>query len=71
MLIHGAKPRTEPEIIKARLAELAEAFDVVANLLHKFDGTQEGASYGTPGFIGASQHLNTAWLWAKETLEQN
>lgn len=71
MKIHGGRPRSEPAVIKARLAELAEAFDTVNNALHKFDGTQPGAEFGMEGFRTARQHLNTAWLWARETLEQN
>jgi hypothetical protein len=71
MIIHGARPRTEPEVILARLAELAEAFQKVTVVLHKFDGTQEDAQFGMEGFRVSREYLNSAWLWAKETLEQN
>jgi hypothetical protein len=71
MIIHGAKPRSEPEIIKARLAELAEAFAMVSAVLHKCDGTQADSPFGLAEFRTAHQHLSTAWLWAKEAVETN
>ena len=71
MLIHGAKPRSEPEVIKARLAELAGAFAEFSDKLHKFDGTQPGAEFGGSEMKTAHHFISTAWLWAKEAIEKN
>ena len=71
MLIHGARPKTEPEVVKARLADLAEEFARFTDLLHKFDGTMPGAEFGGSEMRTAHGFLNTAWLWAKEAIEKN
>lgn len=71
MIIHGAKPRTNPDVIATRLAEVAEAFDVVNVALHKCDGTQPDSPMGLPELRVAHQFLETAWLWAKEAIEKN
>jgi hypothetical protein len=71
MLIHGAKPRSEPEIIQIRLADLAEAFRVLTESLHKCDGTMPGNPMMTREMAIAKSHLDTAWLWAKEAVESN
>ena len=71
MMIHGARPRSDPEAIKARLAELSEAFRALLEVLHKCDGTQPGNPFGMRGMAVAKTYLDTAWLWAKDTVEEN
>ena len=58
-------------MIQARLAELADAFALVNHVLHKFDGSQDDATFGMPDMRTAHQYLNSAWLWAKEAVEKN
>jgi len=71
MKIHGAKPVSEPEVIRARLIQLAEAFQLTVDEMHKFDGTQPGAEFGGNEMRAAHHFINTAWLWAKEAIEKN
>ena len=71
MKIHGALPKTEHEVVRARLAELAEAFARFSDTLHKFDGTQSGAPFGSRDMAVAYTHLQTAWLWAREAVEKS
>jgi hypothetical protein len=69
--IHGAKPRSDPGTIKARLVELDEAFQIAFETLHKFDGTQADAPFGVRDMAIAGNYLQTAYLWAKRSVEEN
>lgn len=71
MKIHGAKPRSEPDVVKARLVELDEAFQIAFETLHKFDGTQADAPFGVQDMAIAGRYLQTAYLWAKRAVEEN
>jgi len=71
MRILGAKPRSDPETIKRRLEGLREAFQIVADEMHRCDGTQPDSQMGGKDMAVAKTHLETAWLWAKEAVEQS
>jgi len=71
MKIHGAKPKSDPAVVKERLGQLAEAFDLLQEVLHKMDGTQSGNPYGGREMAIAATHLDTSYLWAKEAVEQS
>lgn len=71
MKIHGARPRTDPALIATRLAELEAAFQAASDAMHKFDGTQPDAGFGTFEMRQAAVSLQTAWFWAKEAIERN
>ena len=71
MNIHGAKPRTPPEVIATRLAELAAAFKATEDAMHRFDGTASGENFGVPEMREAHRFLETAWLWARSAIERN
>jgi hypothetical protein len=71
MLIHGARPRSEPEVIKTRLSDLSEGFQFLTEIMHGLDGTQPGNPMGGREMQVAKQYLDTAWLWAKEAVEQS
>ena len=71
MIIHGAKFRSNPDVIATRKAELATAFGMVNEVLHKCDGTQPDSPFGLPEFRVAHEYLETAFLWAKEAVEKN
>jgi hypothetical protein len=71
MIIHGARPKSEPEVIKTRLADLAEAFRLLTEAMHRMDGTQPGNPMGGREMAVAKTHIDTAWLWAKEAVETN
>jgi hypothetical protein len=69
MKIHGAKPRSDPETILRRLAELNAAFEEAYTALHKFDGTQLDSPFGNPEMRVAGEYLETALLWARHAVE--
>ena len=71
MKIHGAKPRSDADTIRARLAELDAAFQLAFETLHKFDGTQADSPFGVPDMATAAQHLQTSYLWARRAVEEN
>jgi hypothetical protein len=71
MKIHGALPKTPLHLIEARIAELALAFKMVEDEMHRYDGTTPGNDFGMPEMRVAHQHLETAWLWAKQAVEAN
>jgi hypothetical protein len=71
MIIHGAAPKTDPEIIKTRVAAIAEAFLAARVAMHAADGTQPGNPMGGREMRIAADHLDTAWLWAKHAVESN
>jgi len=71
MLIHGAKPRSDPETIKKRLGQLAEAFGLLQEVLHNLDGTSPGNPFGGREMAIAATHLDTSYLWAKEAVDQS
>lgn len=71
MIIHGALPKSDPALIKARVEELAVAFKAVSDAMHKFDGTQEDATFGGREMAVAFTHLQTAHLWAQFAVEKN
>ena len=47
MIIHGAKPSSDLDVIATRLGELALAFSALDEVLHKFDGTHAEDSSAT------------------------
>ena len=71
MKIHGAKPRSDPAIIKERLGQLAEAYSILQDVLHKMDGSSPGNPYGGREMAVAATYLDTSYLWAKEAVEQS
>lgn len=52
-----------------RYAKLEECFKALQSVLHELEGTVEG-DYATREMAIAGTHLDTAWLWAREALEQ-
>jgi len=71
MIIHGAKPRSDPEVIKARISKLLAAFREVTRVMHECDGTQEDSEFGTPEMRVAHTYLHTTWLRVKDAVEEN
>jgi hypothetical protein len=71
VIVHGARPRTDPEIIQRRIAELALAFKETEDAMHRFDGTGSGDPFGVPEMREAHRFLETAWLWARSAIERN
>ena len=69
MRILGAKPRSDAETIRKRLEGLREAFQIVADEMHRCDGTQPDSQMGGRDMGIAKSHLETAWLWAREAIE--
>ena len=53
---------------RARRARLDEAFTALEILLHELEGTVSG-DYSTREMRIAGDHLDTAWLWAREAAE--
>ena len=54
---------------RARRVRLEAGFAALQTLLHELEGTQSG-DYGTREMSIAGTHLDTAWLWAREALEE-
>ena len=66
-------PQQGLEIEKAerrrqRLIRLDTAFEALQSVMHEIEGTVEGA-YGSREMAIAGTHVETAWLWAREALE--
>jgi hypothetical protein len=54
---------------RVRRVALDSAFENLAQILHQVEGTTSG-SYSTREMAIAGTHLETAWLWAREALEE-
>jgi hypothetical protein len=72
MKLHG-NPQQGAEAEKAerrrlRRIRLDEAFTALETLLHELEGTVSG-DYSTREMRVAGDHLDTAWLWAREAAE--
>ena len=57
------------ELHRRRMIRLEEGFSALQGLLHELEGSQSGA-YGTREMAIAGTHLETAWLWAREAIEE-
>jgi hypothetical protein len=57
------------ERARARRAKLESAFTALESVMHELEGSVSG-SYSTREMQIAGTHLETAWLWAREALEE-